>query len=264
VRRVLVLLPPSEGKTGPRRGRPVELDRLSYAPPLTAPRDRVLRALVALCTGATDGARAVLDLPPGLSQEVARNAALLAAPAAPAGTVYSGVLYDALGLATLPADARRRATRDIVVVSALWGAVRLTDRIPAYRLAMGVSLPGVGPLAAHWRPALDAVLPVAAGSGPVVDLRSATYAAAWRPTGALAGRTVAVRVSVERSGRRAVVSHAAKHHRGEVARHLALTGARPRTVPAVAAVLRERWRVDLHEPARPGATWTAELVLPGD
>ena len=41
---MLVLLPPSEGKTPPRRGRPVDLAALSH-PELTAAREAVLRAL---------------------------------------------------------------------------------------------------------------------------------------------------------------------------------------------------------------------------
>ncbi len=36
----------------------------------------------------------------------------------PAATVYSGVLYDALGLASLPPGARRRAIARLLVVSA--------------------------------------------------------------------------------------------------------------------------------------------------
>ena len=260
---MLVLLPPSEGKTAPARGRPVALDRLSYSDRLGDAREPVLAALERLCTQQPDTAREVLGLTPGLVGEVARNASLRTAPAAPAASIYTGVLYDAFDLATLPPEARRRANRDVVVVSALWGAVRPGDRIPAYRLSMDVALPGVGPLASHWRPALDGVLPSAAGAGVVVDLRSATYAAAWRPAGAVAARTVAVRVSVERAGRRSVVSHMAKHHRGEVARHLVLSEARPRSVPALVDVLSERWRVELTKPGRPGATWTAELVLPG-
>lgn len=43
----------------------------------------------------------------------------------PTGQLYTGVLYDALELASLTGPARARATRWIVVVSALYGALRL-------------------------------------------------------------------------------------------------------------------------------------------
>jgi hypothetical protein len=125
---------------------------------------------------------------------------------------------------------------------------------------MEVDLPGVGALAGVWRPALAEVLPETAARGAVVDLRSTTYASAWRPVGAQAERTVAVRVLREHAGRRAVVSHLAKLHRGHVARHLLVTGGQPRTADDVAVILRERWTVEL-DAARPGRVRTLHLVV---
>ena len=214
---MLLLLPPSEGKAPtPARGTPLDLGRLSF-PELAATREAVLDSLVSLCSGDPLKAREVLGLPPGLAGEVQRNASLAHAPAVPVHRLYTGVLYDALDVASLSPAACRRANRSVVVVSALWGALRLTDRVPPYRLSMDVTLPGLGSLAGLWRPALEQVLPALAGQGAVVDVRSSTYGAAWRPGGELAERTVPVRVLREVEGRRSVVSHMAKHTRGEVA-----------------------------------------------
>ena len=125
---MLVLLPPSEGKTAPRRGKALVLDGPSF-PGLTDTRRSVLAALVA--ASAEPDALSVLDVPPTLGDEVAHNRFLATAPTAPAAAVYSGVLYAALDLAGLDTAARRRANRWLVVTSALFGAVRPTDRIPA-------------------------------------------------------------------------------------------------------------------------------------
>ena len=242
---VLLLLPPSEGKApAATRGRPVDLAALSFSE-LTSTREEVLDALVRLCGEEPVHAAHVLGLSAGLTHEVARNALLTHTPARTVATLYTGVLYDALGLATLDTAARRRAARSVVVVSGLWGALRLGDRVPPYRLSMGVKLPALGPLASVWRPALTEVLPHAAGRGVVVDLRSSTYAAAWRPSGPLADRTVAVRVLAERDGQRSVVSHMAKHTRGQVARQLLATGADPRTPAALADALDGAFEVEL-------------------
>lgn len=241
---MLILLPPSEGKTERRRGRPLDVESLSF-PGLAPVRERVIDAVAAVSSRAD--AHAVLGVSPNLVDEVARNTRLRTAPVAPAGEVYSGVLYDALDLGTLDAPARRRATRSVVVTSALFGAVRLSDRIPAYRLSMGVNLPGVGPLAAAWRRPLGEALADAAGRGVVVDCRSSTYAAAWAPTGHLAERWVRIEVPG--------ATHMAKHTRGLVARELVRSGASPRTPQALAKALAGPFRVDLTPPARAGRPW---------
>ncbi|MEO7421234.1 MAG: peroxide stress protein YaaA [Ornithinibacter sp.] len=246
---MLILLPPSESKATRTRGRPA--DPSSWSFPLLAPtRARVMDALTSV--SASPDASSLLGVSEGLLDDVARNLRLDSAPSMPAAQVYTGVLYDALDLASLDTAARRRANRWVVIVSALHGAVRLGDRITAYRLSMGATLPQVGPLAAAWRPALAEVLPDAAGSGAVVDCRSAPYAAAWRPAADLAPRWVQVRVPG--------ASHMAKHTRGLVTRHLCEVGEAPRSVPAVAEVVGRAFDVDLHEPASRTAPWVLDVL----
>ena len=80
------------------------------------------------------------------------------------------------------------------------GAVAPADRIPAYRLSMGVDLPGVGKLATAWRPHLAAALDARAAGDVVVDCRSAAYLAAWKPTTGDAADWVTVRVVREAAG----------------------------------------------------------------
>lgn len=215
---MLILLPPSEGKAPTRRrGRPVDLDALGL-PELTPTRRLVLDALVT-ASGRPD-ALTLLGLGEGLRGEVERNRLLPQAPAMPALEVYTGVLYDALGYGTLSLAARRRATRVLRVQSALWRPVGPADRITPYRLSMGATLPGTGPLARRWRSVLPGPMAALAGSGLVIDCRSAPYAAAWLPSGEAARSLLAVRVFTEVHGYRTVVSHLAKQIRGEVVRTL--------------------------------------------
>lgn len=256
---MLILLPPSEGKSAGRRGRALDLTTLSF-PELNEARTAVVDALVA--TSARPDALELLGAPKGAADQVAANVGLWGAPTLPARALYAGVLYDALGFESLSAGARRRAARRLVVISALFGALRPADKVPAYRLSMDVRLPGVGGLAAHWRPELDAVLPATAGRGVIVDLRSSTYVAAWRPNGALAERTVSVHVVRDDAGRRSVVSHMAKHTRGLVARQLLEGGSDPRTPEGLAEMLAATFRVELDEP-RPGRPRRLEIVEPG-
>jgi cytoplasmic iron level regulating protein YaaA (DUF328/UPF0246 family) len=153
--------------------------------------------------------------------EAARNATLREAPAAPAHEVYTGVLYEHLGLGELPGE-------NVLIASALWGFVRPSDRIPAYRLSMGAKLPRIPSLAALWRDPLRKALP---DEGLIVDLRSGAYAAAWKPKHAT---VVGVRAFSEGK----VVSHNVKATRGDVARIL-LSGPEPATPEEVLARVRE-------------------------
>ncbi|GAA4728962.1 peroxide stress protein YaaA [Isoptericola chiayiensis] len=217
---MLICLPPSEGKTpAPDDGAPVDLTALTAAE-LTAHRETVLDALAAV--SARDDATTALKVGASLADEVARNTTLRTAPTAPATDVYTGVLYAAAGLGDLDGDAAARAAADVRIFSGLWGVVAPADRIPAYRLSMGVTLPGVGGLATAWRPHLDAALAQRAAGDVVVDCRSAAYVSAWKPatTGDLAADWVAVRVVRETDGVRTAVSHNAKHTRGVLTGHL--------------------------------------------
>ena len=223
-----MLLPPSEGKTVPAEGAPLDLAALS-SPVLTTHRRRVLGALVR--ASASPAAMSVLRVGPSLAGEVARNVGLRTAVTAPARAVYTGVLYGAARLDDLPDDAaRERADRCVRTVSALWGVVGPADLIPAYRLSMGTNLPGVGPLAASWRRPLGRALEALATRRLVVDCRSAAYAAAWPVPSAAAGGHVTVSVLREADGTRTIVSHSAKDTRGAFTRHLVTrAGPEPRS-----------------------------------
>ncbi|MFE0776371.1 peroxide stress protein YaaA [Streptomyces sp. NPDC058861] len=246
---MLVLLPPSEGKAPSGSGAPLKPESLSL-PGLAEARAAVLDELVELCAADEEKAREVLGLSEGLRGEVAKNAELRTAGARPAGEVYTGVLYDALGLATLDAAARGRAGEALLVFSGLWGAVRVTDRIPSYRCSMGIKLPGLGALGAHWRGPMASVLPEAAGDGLVLDLRSSAYATAWRPKGGLAARTATVRVL--HAPTRKVVSHFNKATKGRIVRSLLEAGAEPGSPAELVEALRDL-RYVVEEGGRPGA-----------
>ncbi|GAB3019758.1 UPF0246 protein [Nocardioides flavus (ex Wang et al. 2016)] len=249
---MLILLPPSEGKTAPRRGKPLDLAGLS-SPTLTATRSTLLDALTTLCRDDPDRAVEVLGLGPAQRDLVQRNAALATAPTARADAVYTGVLFDALDFATLSPAARRRATSRVAVTSSLFGIVRPGDRIPAYRLSGDAALPGVGSVAGAWREVLGDAITDGMREGLLVDLRSSTYAAFWRPTKDVGRRVATVRVLHESGGKRTVVSHFNKATKGRIVRALLEDGADPRTPAALADDLtRLGWTVEVGEPTPKG------------
>lgn len=251
---MIVLLAPSEGKTPPEGAPPADLGALAF-PTLAPQREALAAKLARLAAGPQSKALAALDISAAQASELARNADLLQAPAAPAGEVYTGVLYQFLDLSSLKAAEARRAAERLYVASALWGVLSIADRIPAYRLSMGSRLPRIPNLARWWRAPLAKALPADAF---VVDLRSGAYAAAWRPK---RGTVVEVKAFAESGGVRKPISHMAKAVRGEVAR-LLVTEREAAGSPEEVAALVERAgeRVELRPPPKPTAPWSLEIV----
>jgi len=241
---VLILLPPSEGKTRPTTGAPLDLEGLSF-PTLTATRAQLLRTLVKLSNGNQKRAAEVLGLGPTQAGAVAVNAVLPDEPAARADEVYTGVLFSALDLPTLDGPSRERADRSVAIASALFGLLRPGDRIPAYRLSGTVSLPRLGTVAGRWRAPLPRVMADATGDGLLIDLRSGTYTALGKPPAALEERAATMRVLHEHDGRRKVVSHFNKATKGRIVRGLLESGAEPRTVDELQTTLADLgWTVE--------------------
>lgn len=224
---MLVVLPPSETKAVGGRGAPLDLDALSF-PTLNPVRKELVDEVVTLADD-VEASRAALGISANQDDEIERNAALWTSRTTPALRRYTGVLYDALDAPSLTPAARGR----LAVCSALFGLVRGTDPIPAYRLSGGSTLPGRDGLRTVWRPVLG---PVLEGLDEhVVDLRSGAYAALAPAPGA----TTLDVVSEADDGSRTTVSHANKSHKGHAARLLASTRRRPKDTKGVLAVLRD-------------------------
>jgi cytoplasmic iron level regulating protein YaaA (DUF328/UPF0246 family) len=249
---VLILLPPSEGKAAPKRGKALELDGLAFGT-LTGARERMIEALVSLCASDPEKAASTLEVPKSQLELVERNAGLRTAPTARADHVYAGVLYDALGFATLSGGAKRRANSRVAVTSSLFGLLTPADRIPAYRLSGDAVLPEVGSVAGLWREHLGSAVTGVLGDGLLVDLRSGMYQNFWRPPADIAGKVATVRVLHEVDGKRQVVSHFNKATKGRIVRALLEDGANPRTPAKLATALAALgWTVEVGEATKKG------------
>lgn len=256
---MLILLPPSEGKSAAESGPKVSIARLAF-PALNPTRCVVLDALVDLCSGDVDEAATVLGL--GVTQrgEVGANAALTREPCAPAIDVYTGVLYEHLDAATLNARARQRLAEHVAIASALWGLVRPDDLIPAYRLSGGTTLPALGTLASVWRPALEELL--GEMPGLLVDMRSGAYTGLGPVPLERPGQSVTLRVLNELNGKRTVVSHNNKATKGEVVRSLMTSRRTPSTIDGLAdALANEGYRVELTLPSPKAPLPSLDLIL---
>ena len=254
---MLIVLPPSETKLPPPEGgSPLDLDGLSF-PSLTAMRERVMDALVA--TSQRPDALRRLLVRPSLAGEVARNEHLRNLPTRPAVETYAGPLYEGLDAESWSSHAEKRAARQLVIVSALWGAVRPADRIPPYRLYICARLVGMDRLEPAWRTLLPPILSdAAARRGPVLDLRSRVYQAVGRPTG-LDGQTVTLRIRPSPAGPAHIGDVIAKRVRGEAASHLLSSEADPEDPLDIADHFATRWSLEVDPPGGRNRTWTITL-----
>ncbi|MEI6220442.1 MAG: peroxide stress protein YaaA [Actinomycetes bacterium] len=177
---MLILLPPSEGKSPASGPGCLDLDALCFIKQLKASRLSVIKKY---------------------------GVEILDQPTAPAIDIYSGVLYQALGYHTLTKRAQQRAQSQLLIFSALFGVLRPLDRIPLYRMKITSS---------DWKDSLALALD-SLEKELIVDCRSSTYINAWKSDPQI---TVAVRVFQEIDGVRSVNTHMSKKYRGELVRIL--------------------------------------------
>lgn len=214
---MLILLPPSETKRPGGAGAPFDAASLTL-PALAPVRDSVVDALVALSADEQEAAR-VLKLGRTQLDEVAVNAALREAPTMAAIDRYTGVLYDALGAASVDPAGRRWLGRHVMIHSAPFGPIGALDAIPAYRLGAASSLPGLPPLRRVWADAVTAAIADAAPSF-VLDLRSEAYVALGPVPAGVPSAYVRVVTETDDGAVRAL-NHFNKHAKGALVRRLA-------------------------------------------
>ena len=89
----------------------------------------------------------------------------------PAITVYTGVLYAALGWHSLNKGGQKRAQSSIAIISAKYGVVRPLDEIKPYKEKIDSK---------KMRKPISAVLD-AINVDLIIDCRSSTYQSVWTP-----------------------------------------------------------------------------------
>lgn len=220
--RALLLLPPSEGKAAGGRGRPWAPGRMAH-PGLDHLRVRVAAALAEhLASPEVDQARLLGVTGSTLLAATAADLTVLRSATMPAFRRYTGVVHAAADLATLSRTQRSQ----VRIVSGLWGLVGADDPVPAYRLKMSASLPGLGKLSTAWRAALTAELAVLARRRVVFDLLPQEHSAAWDPAAVGYAQRVTVHFAEEHpDGTRRMVAHNGKAGKGLLARFLIETAA---------------------------------------
>lgn len=205
-----IWLPPSEGKNAPSDGPNLNLDSLSF-PIVNSTRAEIINACAQITE--TQTARRVFNIGAKHEAELVANRSLMSQPCAPASTVFTGVLYEALREHN-PTIWEGSDARCILIFSGIFGVLRAEDMIPLHRLAMGANLPPLGKISSLWRRVLNEELKDHYAGHTILDCRSSDYKNACSAQWA---HLWDVRVEREKDGKRSVISHNAKKWRGILA-----------------------------------------------
>jgi cytoplasmic iron level regulating protein YaaA (DUF328/UPF0246 family) len=167
---MLILLPPSETKRSGGVGVSIDRSAIIWAA-LDDTRDLIIGKLVKLC-GNKQAAAKALKLGARNLADIDANLELLTAGTMPAISRYTGVLFDALDFESLSVQAKKMASEQVFIQSALFGLLPATEKIPYYRFSAGSKLPGVN-LKQLWTDSHKEVWPRMIGE--VLDMRSKAY-----------------------------------------------------------------------------------------
>ena len=166
--------------------------------------------------------------------------------AGPAITVYTGVLYQGLGWATLNKSAQNRAQKSIAIISAKYGVVRPLDLIEPYKEKIDPTKMR-GPIT-HMLESIETDL--------IVDCRSSTYQNVWTP---LAMKSVEIKIFTHVDGVKKVITHMSKKTRGEVTRLLLLSTTVPTNPHELRDIVAANFDCELIE-ASGKKPWVLEVI----
>ncbi len=219
VRALVLLVPPSLGQSanGPR------LHSVgSFDDDLDAARQQV-RAALLRSLRAPRALKEKLFAARGelLSEALAANLSAAKGESSPtaAWRRFNGVVWTHLDPQTLTHAQRSR----LIVPSALYGVVRASDPVLAYRLGFDANLAPIGKLSTFWRPRVSAVLARAVEGATIVDLLPNEHASAIDYS-ALSVLSTVHRIRFVTHDDARSVGHDAKAVKGRVARHVLLHG----------------------------------------
>jgi len=169
-----------------------------------------------------------------------------AAEPGPAITVYTGVLYQGLGWATLGESGQNRAQISIAIISAKYGSLKCLDLIEPYKEKIDVAQ-----MRTPVTNALDAI-----ASDLIIDCRSSTYQSLWTPP---AEKCVEIKVFSKVDGVKKVVTHMSKKTRGEVTRMLLLSQVVPTNPQELAEIVSTNFECELFE-SNGKEPWVLEVI----
>ncbi len=165
----------------------------------------------------------------------------------PAISVYTGVLYQGLGWASLTKAAKSRGAKSITIISAKYGAISPTTTIRPYKEK--IDNRKMGPLVSEKLDQHKAEL--------IIDCRSSTYQVAWRSP---IEKTVEIKVYTKVGSVKKTITHMSKKTRGEVVRAVLLSQVAPKNPEQLKQIISESFNCNLIRSGQ-NTPWILEVYI---
>ena len=225
----VLLIPPSESKANPPGNgmlfsNAFASKRTNAFKELNPLREKLMAAVEEALTRRA-GLEQVFDVRgPALDDAIRANRNLMQSTSMPARELYTGIMYEAISYKTLGKAEKNLFNKNALILSGMFGLVRPTDRLPAYKLKMSGNLGGViGRVSNFWRQPVSEILRRELKGKVVWNFLPDTHQRVWDGTGEIvANHSVKFVKRVVRSGvaEWKTISHHSKSLKGALIRHL--------------------------------------------
>ena len=163
----------------------------------------------------------------------------------PAITLYTGVLYAALGWDRLTKAQQGLGEKSIAIISAKYGVVRPLDPIEPYKEK--INNKKMAPLVGKSLAGIESEL--------IIDCRSSTYQTVWQSPVEL---TVEIKVFTKVDGAKKVITHMSKKTRGEVTHNILKSTKVPTNPYELEAIVSQEFECELIESGKK-TPWVLEV-----
>jgi cytoplasmic iron level regulating protein YaaA (DUF328/UPF0246 family) len=165
----------------------------------------------------------------------------------PAISVYTGVLYQGLGWASLTKAAQSRGAKSITIISAKYGAISPTTIIGPYKQKIDNK---------KMRPLVSAKLDQHSAE-LIIDCRSSTYQSTWSSP---IEKTVEIKVYTKVGSVKKTITHMSKKTRGEVVRAVLLSKVIPKDPEKLKQIVKESFSCKLIKGGH-ATPWILEVYI---
>ena len=217
--KLLILIPPSEGKTSGDLNAPLNLSSLSFDSLYTL-REMLIDRLISYMKSDHDISKLLGVKTSALKLAISNNLKLLSSGTLPAISRYSGVMYKAIDYEGLNAEEKFFFNQNVLIFSGLFGVLNPQDLIPNYKLKMGSVISNQKTCAKIWKNPVTDVISNISSNKEIWDLLPTEHSVVCDYSKMKYSKKYSFKFYRDVNGKFKPVTHWSKFLRGSLARYL--------------------------------------------